>query len=545
MLFDQAGKGTVTLLAQPPESAPLRSGIAPRLELRWGSRWQNLGENLLALLHGPAPPKKFRGAPYFRDCWVSGPRPNLAFLTALLWHAVVILLLVNFGQYIVYRPRVTAPSVEITWYGSVRDLPLILPATPKPPAKPYVRQPPTVPKRGAEAFHPRQTILNRPLQPNHPRQTLIQPAAPPEPPKILPPLPNIVAWSRTTQPELHIDPALLQQMQPKAPTPRPQVTAAPEIPNQEKLPGAVNISDLGTNTPNPALPIAPMSAPHAAPAHAAAEPPPNLTGGAGSNSTQLIALSANPAPAMPPTVPPGNLSSRVSISPQGPLPGSPGSPASGSSGSSAGAESGSGPAGLTITGGKPRGLILSSAGRGGPAWHVMPGIAAATPRSRPLAPASRSEAGPLLSALKPGMRPEALLGAKHVYTLHINMPNMTSAAGSWIMSFSELAPAEETADATTNPPDLRGPEPLRKVDPKYPPELRDRHIQGEVILYAVIRKNGTVDSIQLVQGIDPTLDTDAMQALAQWKFRPAVSNGHAIALQAIVHIPFRAVAPTY
>ena len=83
------------------------------------------------------------------------------------------------------------------------------------------------------------------------------------------------------------------------------------------------------------------------------------------------------------------------------------------------------------------------------------------------------------------------------------------------------------------------------MDPKYPPELRDKHVEGEVVLYAVIRADGTVDSIQLVRGIDPTLDTNAMQALAQWKFRAAERQGVPVDIETVVRIPFRAVAPVY
>ena len=63
-----------------------------------------------------------------------------------------------------------------------------------------------LPLRGADAFHPRQTILSEPLHPTHPRQTLIQPRAPQEPPKILPALPNIVqlAGSQPERPKLQL-----------------------------------------------------------------------------------------------------------------------------------------------------------------------------------------------------------------------------------------------------------------------------------------------------------------------------------------------------
>jgi TonB family protein len=68
-------------------------------------------------------------------------------------------------------------------------------------------------------------------------------------------------------------------------------------------------------------------------------------------------------------------------------------------------------------------------------------------------------------------------------------------------------------------------------------------VDGEVLLYAIIRKDGSVDSIQLMRGIDPQLDANAMEAFAQWKFRPAERNGLPVDLEAIVHIPFRSRTP--
>jgi periplasmic protein TonB len=83
------------------------------------------------------------------------------------------------------------------------------------------------------------------------------------------------------------------------------------------------------------------------------------------------------------------------------------------------------------------------------------------------------------------------------------------------------------------------------VDPKYPPELRTLHVDGEVILYAIIRKDGSVDSIQLVHSVDPLLDANAIEALAHWKFQPGEKRGEPVDLEAVVHIPFRSRAPTF
>ena len=125
------------------------------------------------------------------------------------------------------------------------------------------------------------------------------------------------------------------------------------------------------------------------------------------------------------------------------------------------------------------------------------------------------------------------------------MPNLTSASGSWVLNFAELDEMDTLSRAGISASDVAGPVPLRKVDPKYPPELRTANVEGEVILYAIIRKDGTVDSIQLVHSVDAQLDANAMEALGQWKFQPAEKRGEPIDLEAVVHIPFRSRAPAF
>jgi protein TonB len=120
--------------------------------------------------------------------------------------------------------------------------------------------------------------------------------------------------------------------------------------------------------------------------------------------------------------------------------------------------------------------------------------------------------------------------------MNINMPNLTSATGSWIIHFSELHLAGRAANGHG---ELNAPLALRKVDPKYPQDMVQDHVEGEVILYGVIRQDGTVDSIQLVRGVDPQLDAYSIEAFAQWKFQPATKDGQPVDLEAIVYIPFR------
>jgi protein TonB len=116
----------------------------------------------------------------------------------------------------------------------------------------------------------------------------------------------------------------------------------------------------------------------------------------------------------------------------------------------------------------------------------------------------------------------------------LNMPNLNSAGGSWVIRFAELQ--EDSAHG-----DLVAPLATRKVDPGYPAELMRRNVQGTVTLYAVIRSDGSVGEVRVLRGIDERLDEYARAALSRWHFSPATKNGYAVDLEAVVLIPFRAL----
>lgn len=470
------------------------------------------------------------------------------------------------------RQQLAVPRIELTWSGPIRDLPLLTPKGPeKEPSPPGEPEKP-LPKRGADAFHPRQTIISAPKVPTHPRQTLIQPDAPMEAPKLLPQLPNIVQWPAAPQPakpKLKVNPLDVSKARSRRKD-LPEDAAAPLLPNQEQKAGDLSLA-TNARSNKPAMPVVAMSAPRA-PSRTAGEDVaapdigPNVTNG-DSSLYRIIAISATPAP--PETladIPLGNLRSNVTLSPLGTNPGSPTGATNGTAGGTGGTGGGpgspggkaggggggSGPEGVSISGGSPS-ATMSGGGTGG----IRPNLRGLTPgRVSPGRPEPRAMPGmpevnptrPNSSAgeLKPGAAPESLLGLKQTYTMHVNMPNLSSATGSWVLHFAEMDPIENSgmpyvpkAKVGT----LVAPIPLRKQDPPYPPALMSARIEGEVVLYAIIRKDGSVDSIQLIRSLEPQLDQNAMGALARWKFRPAQREGEPVELEAVVRIPFRVVQP--
>jgi TonB family protein len=537
-----------------PEPAKEQTG--PRLAVERTGTLKEFFSSLIALVRGPAAPKKFLGGPYFRDCWIDQRFPKYAFAAAIVLQTLLILFPPPIWNIQAKRAVIAAPRTEIAWYGPVKDFPAILPAlrTPRTAARKEPLKP--TPRLGADGFHPRQTILSEPLHPTHPRQTLIQPKSPQEPPKILPALPNIVqlASSQPERPKLQLTANELTSLRPKTPASvAASIVAAPEISAQEKQTGAVTIASSSRSPAKPLLPVNPMSAPRAGPRKTETNATaPEVSGHTGDTET-LIALSATPAPAAPPAIPAGNLSARVSISPDGPQSGTPSGTASGggAGGNSTSGGGGHGPEGIFISGGNGANTGPSSGLGIGPASRGVgnPLPSRPIPRARVSPEGSKSLStdaeGAALAAPKLGLTPQEVLGSKRIYTLHVNMPNLTSVSGSWILNFAELHESMPGGGVNSGNSELASPIPLRKVDPKYPPEFRTLHVDGDVVLYAIIRKDGSVDSIQLIHSVDPQLDANAMEALAQWKFRPAEKHGEPVDLEAVVHIPFRSRAPAF
>jgi TonB family protein len=540
----------------PAVSDSTESLYYPRLALEKTGWPAQFASSLMVLVHGPAPPKEFLGDPYFRDCWIEQPFPKLAFAAAIVLQILLIAFPPPIWTLRAQRVAAPPPEMELTWYGPAKNLPLVFPAAKMPKAAPRDNPSKATPRLGAEAFHPRQTLLSEPLQPTHPRQTLIQPAAPQAPPKILPALPNIVQLpeSQPVRPRLQLTSKELAAMRPKTPTFRAVPnSAAPIISTPEKVAGIINIASSAHAPPKPVLPISPMSAPHVARRVGVTNAKaPDLAEGVG-NGSIMIALSATPAAVPPPpAIPPGNLSARISISPDGPRPGAPGgAEAVGvANAEAAGGGGGRGPEGIFISGGNHANTASVSGLGIGPASRGTVNALPARPVPRVRVTPEDSNA-PLLNSgsaersSKLEVPPEKVLGGRQVYTLHVNMPNLTSASGSWVLNFAELDEADPGTYQKPTTSELTGPVPVRKVDPKYPPELRSSHVEGEVVLYAIIRKDGSVDSIQLVHSVDPLLDANAMEALAQWKFQPAEKRGEPVDLEAVVYIPFRSRTSAY
>jgi TonB family protein len=66
---------------------------------------------------------------------------------------------------------------------------------------------------------------------------------------------------------------------------------------------------------------------------------------------------------------------------------------------------------------------------------------------------------------------------------------------------------------------------LREVKAEYTDDARRRNITGDVLLEIVIRRDGTVGTVSVLQGLGAGLDERAIYAVRQWRFDPARRQG--------------------
>jgi TonB family protein len=79
---------------------------------------------------------------------------------------------------------------------------------------------------------------------------------------------------------------------------------------------------------------------------------------------------------------------------------------------------------------------------------------------------------------------------------------------------------------------------VERVEPEYPESAREQHIQGPVVLVALVGKDGTVEKLRTISG-DSQLAAAATDAVRQWRFKPFFRNGASEEFQTQVTVSFR------
>ncbi len=451
------------------------------------------------------------------------------------------------------------------------------------------------PRLGGTRFDPRITIISNPHRPDNLRLTLRTENAPPAlklpkdlkipdfisgGPAPIPAAPKSPAPAReNVETVSHEKPNVAPPPQPvipnvslpkvAAPPPPPPVQLAMRLPSisapQLEVPPPPPPVKSSPPPPPMAAPAPPQSAPQADshPAAAPAATPPNKSEAAAPSDKQqsgggpkIMALSVDPVPLKDLSqIPAGQHEGAFSVGPAGTSPGSPGGVPEGSPDAGEG-----GP----IAGGDKS--VAVGEGKGIPGGGGHDGSASATPSvsvsgqggssgtsAGTLAPLKAED---LVYAVKPdtpkthapsmvvsgssygggGLRIYGVLHSDRVYTVYFSMPGK-----SWVLEFCARESARPVDSATRSmqiniQPPLMPPAAINQFDfhrLKGQPDAAN----ATFVLHGILRADGSVSDLVVLQGLDPVSNAAACAAFSRWTFKPAVRGGAPVELEILVGIP--------
>ena len=83
------------------------------------------------------------------------------------------------------------------------------------------------------------------------------------------------------------------------------------------------------------------------------------------------------------------------------------------------------------------------------------------------------------------------------------------------------------------------PEPVTQPIPEYPEIAKLMGIEGTVMVRLLVDRFGQVrDAYVLPKTSVPALDGAALEAVRRWVWKPALANGHAVAVWVVIPVHF-------
>ena len=76
--------------------------------------------------------------------------------------------------------------------------------------------------------------------------------------------------------------------------------------------------------------------------------------------------------------------------------------------------------------------------------------------------------------------------------------------------------------------DVKAPVATARIKPDYTDAARKAHINGVVIVEAIVNKQGEVEQVKVLKGLPMGLSEQAVEAVKKWHFRPGTLNGEPV-----------------
>jgi len=136
-----------------------------------------------------------------------------------------------------------------------------------------------------------------------------------------------------------------------------------------------------------------------------------------------------------------------------------------------------------------------------------------------------------------GLSVYGVLHGGRIYTIYLPMPGKH-----WILQYCQSAKStDDRSGAARNvqvrlDPVLVPPSVEEQFDFHRPALPKDK-LAEMIVLHGMIREDGSVAELKVLKGLQDLADQAAMAAFLRWKFRPALLEGGAVAVEVLVGIP--------
>jgi hypothetical protein len=124
---------------------------------------------------------------------------------------------------------------------------------------------------------------------------------------------------------------------------------------------------------------------------------------------------------------------------------------------------------------------------------------------------------------------------ERIFTVYIPVkPSPELADPTWTMQYAVI---NDDTVADTGSEQVVPPSVATSEWPQLPPELEKRYSHRQIVIYAIVGKDGKVSQVSVKRTPDPRVSDPIASVLKKWVFRPALVNNQPASVKILLGIP--------
>jgi TonB family protein len=104
---------------------------------------------------------------------------------------------------------------------------------------------------------------------------------------------------------------------------------------------------------------------------------------------------------------------------------------------------------------------------------------------------------------------------------------------------AEAGDAKQDATVYNVGGSVQPPVAIHKENPKFSKQVKEARFSGQVLVSLIVGSDGNPRNVHVLRGVGMGLDEKAVEAVQQYKFKPALKHGKPVAVYLIVEVNFQ------